>query len=82
MSEGWGQDFDEDGNVIGDVPDDDPSFVDEHKYKIAIVASVLFLLNLPQTAPNGAAGLIGSAVGSVFLGSVLVFLGVGIRKRI
>ena len=84
MSGGWGQDFDEDGNVIGEMPDghDDPAFHEAYKTKIVLVAGLLFLLNLNDAAALGPGGLVGSLAGSLAVGALLVYVGVGIRKRI
>lgn len=62
MSDGWGQDFDEDGNVIGEVPDSGVEpFHREHQYKILAVAGVLFAITAPgfstmQARPGVAVG--------------------------
>lgn len=72
MSDGWGQDFDEDGNVIGEVPDDDPSFLDEHKYKLIAASGAIFLVNAPRAASGGPGAVVGALLVSAFVGALLV----------
>lgn len=81
MSDGWGKDFDEDGNVIGEIPEDDSeSFVLEHKYKISLLAVLVFALRAPSVAASaGVAGLVGAGVMSILVAIFGVYIYTWIR---
>lgn len=77
MSEGWGEDFDEEGNVIGETPDDSPeAFHEKHIYKIVAVWAGIILVNLPDLTSPGVA--VGAAIVGLALAVGIVFLGVKI----
>jgi len=71
---GWGKDRDEDGNVIGEVPEDDPPFAREHAGKLLGVWAVWFALTVPKAGWAESPGLpLGAAVGSAVVAFVLVY---------
>jgi len=71
---GWGDDYDEDGNVIGEVPEDDPSFAREHAGKLLGVWLVWFALTVPKAGWAESPGIpLGAAVGSAVVAFVLVY---------
>lgn len=81
MSESWGDDFDEEGDVIGEVPEDEPSFFRKHNGKILGLAGLLLLFNASNGGFASPAALAGVAVGSLAVSYGLVYIGVGIRNR-
>lgn len=81
MAEGWGEDFDDEGNVIGEVPDDSPeAFHEKHKYKIVAVWLGFVLINLPEMTSPGMA--VGVAITALVISMVLVFVGVKISSAL
>ena len=80
---GWGSDFDEDGNVIGEVPDDSQeSFAFQHKVKIGLVWAAVFAIQLPNlvaTVPS-VGGLIGSVIMSFVVAFAIVYAYVWIKS--
>lgn len=75
MSEGWGQDFDEDGNVIGEVPEKEESLLVRHKYKVVAVAVAWFLLTALGNPGSSPGYYIGTAIGSTVAACALVAAG-------
>lgn len=81
MSEGWGQDFDEDGNVIGEVPEKEEMLLVRHKYKFAAIAVFWFLVAALGDPSGGPGHYIGAAVGSAVVAAALVAGGAWMYKK-
>lgn len=81
MVEGWGDDFDEDGNVIGEVPDSEGGFFEEHWKAVLVATLAVFLVQLPRVtaASDGLGGLLGGAIGALIIGIPLAYAGVKLR---
>jgi hypothetical protein len=74
-SSGWGRDFDDDGNVIGEVPEQETdSMLPQHWKKILAVASVWLVINVVgRRLELSLEGAIGAVVGSLIVSTVLVY---------
>lgn len=75
-TEGWGQDFDEDGNVIGEMPDEEsgnePGFIKQRKLSIGILTAIQLLPSLPGLAATTSG--VGGLIGALFGGAIMAFL--------
>jgi hypothetical protein len=80
-SSGWGQDYDEDGNVIGDVPDSqNDSLITNHPGKLIGVWILWFSLSLFGNQSGLSAGVvIGSGAASFVFSFILVYAYVWVR---
>lgn len=86
MTEGWGEDFDEDGNVIGEMPESDtePNFVEKHWKAVVIASLIVFAINLPRLSSSigSIGGLIGGLLASPIVGIPLAYVCVKLRQLI
>jgi len=84
---GWGRDFDDDGNVIGDVPDSNGGFFHTYRYHLVGVWLFWLVLSSPRVlAQSGDASLIGVLAGAIVGSALFAILFVGLmhvlRRRV
>jgi hypothetical protein len=80
MSNDWGQDFDDEGNVLGEVPDGDAGFFSEHWVAVVVAVVAVFLLNVPRVGTEPGA-LVGAALASTVVGVPLAYVAVWVRGQ-
>lgn len=84
MSNDWGQDFDEDGNVLGEVPEPESSWFGTHWKAVLLAAVVVFIVQAPRILATNGSGIgvfVGLAGGSLFLGVPLAYVAVWLREQ-
>jgi hypothetical protein len=81
MSNDWGQDFDDEGNVLGEVPDGDGGFFSEHWLAVVVAVVAVFLVNVPRVGGDAGA-LVGAALASTAVGVPLAYAAVWLRGQV
>lgn len=76
---GWGRDFDDEGNVVGEVPNSTGGFFDRYRYHLLGVWVVWLLVSAPRLfAQTGDASIIGVVAGAMIGSALFAILAVGV----